>query len=77
MHRKTVPRHCVLKCGGNELDAVFMGQDNWDYSANSTSSVQHRLKGKFLSLFSPPSIKYRPFNAMRAILFNSQEIALA
>lgn len=76
MHGKTVPRHCVLKCGGNELDAVFMGQDTRDYSANSTSSIQHRLKGKFLSIF-PPLIKYRPFNAMRAILFNSQEIALA
>lgn len=54
-----------------------MDQDNWGHIASSTTSIQPRLRGIISSSFFPSQIKYRPFSAIRAILFNSQEIALA
>lgn len=54
-----------------------MDQDNWGHIASSTTSIQPRLRGIISRSFFPSQIKYRPFNAIRAILFNSQEIALA
>ena len=75
---QTVPKNCFLKYGGrNKSDALFMDQDNWGHIASSTTSIQPRLQGIISRSFFPSQIKYRPFNAIRAILFNSQEIALA
>lgn len=45
MEKTVLQNHFIKYCDINELDAIFMVQDNWGHFDNGTSSMQSRLEG--------------------------------